>query len=182
MRHRKKEKNRALSNDTFTKMESIFNNRNIKVNTKINTLKAYIWPIFLYGCECWTLTKDLERKLEAAEMWYIRRIMRISGTEKKSNEEVMEMAGYKRFLLKTIRKRQLQLFGHIDRADGLENQILSGKICGTKNRGRQRTKYTDSLNNFVTRKESPNNELITRTDDREGWKAMIADVCNRPGT
>ena len=36
--------------------------------------------------------------------------------------------------------------------------------------------------NFVTRKTSHNNELIKRTDDREGWKAMIADVCNRPGT
>ena len=40
----------------------------------------------------------------------------------------------------------------------------------------------DGLNNFVTRKESPNKELIRETDDREGWKAMIADVCNRPGT
>ena len=39
---------------------------------------------------------------EVVEMWYIRRIMRISWTEKKSNEEVMEMAGYKRSLLKTI--------------------------------------------------------------------------------
>ena len=71
--------------------------------------------------------------------------MRIPWTEKKSNEEVMEMAGYKRLLL----KRQLQLFGHINRADGLEKQILSGKIHGTKSRGRQRTKYTDSLNKFV---------------------------------
>ena len=43
-------------------------------------------------------------------------------------------------------------------------------------------KHTDSLNNFVTRKESPNNELIRRTDDREDWKVVIADVCNRPGT
>ena len=77
-------------------------------------------------------------------------------SEKKSNEEVMEMAGYKRSLLKTIRKRQLQRFGYINRADGLEKQILSGKICGTKSRGRQRTEYTVSLNNFVTRKESPN--------------------------
>ena len=68
-------------------------------------------------------------------MWYIRRI-RISWTEKKSNEEVMKMAGYKRFLLKTPRKRQLQIFGHINKADGLEKQILSGKICGTKSRGR----------------------------------------------
>ena len=74
------------------------------------------------------------------------------------------------------------IFGHINRADGLEKQILSEKIYGTKSKGRQRTKYTDSLNNSVTRKESPNNELIRRTDDREGWKAMIADVCNRPGT
>ena len=43
-------------------------------------------------------------------------------------------------------------------------------------------KYTDSLNNFVTRKEYPNNEIIKRTDDREDGKAMIANLCNRPGT
>ena len=70
------------------------------------------------------------------------------------------MAGYKRSLLKTIRKRQVQFYGHINRADGLGKQTLSGKICNTKSRGKQRTRYTDSLNNFVTRKESPNNELI----------------------
>ena len=172
----------ALSKDTFTKINSIFTNRHIKVYTKINTLKAYIWSILLYGCECWTLTTDLETRLEAAEIWYIRRIMRISWTEKKSNEEVMEMAGYKRSVLKTIRKRQLQFFWHINRADGLEKQILSGKIGGTKSRGRQHAKYIDSLNNFVTRKKSPNSELIRRTDKREGWKAMIADVSNRPGS
>ena len=128
------------------------------------------------------MTKDLERRLEAAEMWYIRRIMRISWTEMKSNKEIMEMAGYKRSLLKTISKRQLQLFEHMNRADGLEKQILTGKICGNKSRRRQCTKYTDSLNNFVTRKESPSNEVIRRTDDREGWKTMMADVCYRPGT
>ena len=72
--------------------------------------------------------------------------------------------------------------GHINRADGLEKQILSGKICGSKSRGRQRTKYTDNLNNFVARKESSNNDVIRRSDGREDWKAMIADVCNRPDT
>ena len=176
MRHRNKEKN------SFVKMKSIFTNRNIRIYTKINTLKAYIWSIFLLGYECWTVTKDVERRLEAAEMWYIRRIMRILWTEKKSNQEVIEKAGYKRSLLKTIRKRQQQFFGHTNRADGLEKEVLSGKMCGTNSRGRQGTKYTDSLNNFVPRKESPNNELIRRTDDREDRKAMIADVFNRPGT
>ena len=79
----------ALSKDTFTKTKSIFTNRNIRIYTKINTLKAYIWSILLHGWECWTLTKDLQRGLVAAEMWYIRRIMRISWTEKKPKEEVM---------------------------------------------------------------------------------------------
>ncbi|GFN78106.1 RNA-directed DNA polymerase from mobile element jockey-like [Plakobranchus ocellatus] len=77
------QKRNALSKDTFTKMKPIFTNRNIRSTTKINTMKAYIWPILLYGCECWTPTKDLERRLKAAEMWYIRRIMRISWTERK---------------------------------------------------------------------------------------------------
>ena len=94
------------------------------------------------------MKKDLERRLEAAEMWFIRGIVRISW---KSKEEVMEMAGYKRSLLKTIEKDNYN-FRHVNRADGLEKQIFRGKICGTKSRDRQRTKYTDSLNNFVTRK------------------------------
>ena len=79
-------------------------------------------------------------------------------------------------------QKKTQFFGHLDRVDGLEKQILSGKICGTKSRGRQRTEYTYSLNNFVTRKGSPNNELIRRTDDRGDWKATISDVWIRPGT
>ena len=44
----------AVSKDTFTKTKSIFTNINIKVYSKINTLKAYIWSILLRGCECWT--------------------------------------------------------------------------------------------------------------------------------
>ena len=108
--------------------------------------------------------------------------MRISWTGKRSSEEVMEMTVYKRPLRKTMRKKRPQFFGYINRADGLEKLILIGKICGTKSIESQHTKYTDSLNNFVTRKESPNNELIGKTDDREDWKAMITNVCNRPGT
>ena len=94
----------TLSKDTFTKIKFIFTNRNIRIYIKINILKAYKLSILLHGYECWTLKKDFERRLEAAEMWYITRILRISWTEKKLKEEVMEMARYKRYLLKTIRK------------------------------------------------------------------------------
>ena len=67
----------------------------------------------------------------------------------------------------TQNRQKKTTFWHIIRADRLENQILRGEICGTKSRGSQCIKYTDSLNNFVTSKESPNNELIRITDDRE---------------
>ena len=66
------------------------------------------------------------------------------------------MTGHKRFLLKTIRKTTSKFFfWHLIRADGLEKQILNGKICGTKSIGRLRTKYTDSLNNFKQGKNLP---------------------------
>ena len=171
-----------MAKDAFTKMKAVFTNRNISLPTKLNTLKAYIWSGLLYGCECWTITKDLERRLEAAEIWFIRRIMKISWKDKKSNEEVMNISGYKRSLIKTVRKRQLKFLGHVIRADRLEKQLLCGKINGTRSRGRQRTKYTDSLNNFTTRKQSSINDLICKADNRDEWRSVIVDVCSRPGT
>ena len=75
----------AMAKDTFCKMKSIFANRNISSFTKIVTLKTYIWSILLYGCEYWTLNKSTEKKLEAVEMWFIRIMLKVSCTEKKSN-------------------------------------------------------------------------------------------------
>ena len=134
------------------------------------------------GVNAGHLTKELERSIEAAIIWYIRRIMRISWTEKKSNDRVMEMAGYKKIPTQNHQKKTTTIVWAYKKADGLEKQILSEKIHGAKRRVRQRTKYPDSLNNFLTRQESSNNELIRRTDDREEQKAMIVDVCSRPGT
>ena len=89
----------------------------------------------------------------------------------------MKMAGYKRSLLNTIRRRQLKFFGHVNRAGGLEKLLLCGKICGKKSRGKQRIKFTDSLNTFTTNKRGTNNELIRKTENRTEWRAMTVDVC-----
>ena len=98
----------AISKSTFNNMKCIYTNKKISLNTKIRTLKAYVWSILLYGCECWTLTKDTARRLEATEMWFIRRILKILWTERETNEEVLQMAGYSRSLLNTIHERQLK--------------------------------------------------------------------------
>ena len=156
----------AMAKETFRKMKTIFTNRNININTKINALKAYVWSVLLYGCECWTLNNDTKKRLEVAELWFLRRILRISWTEKKSNIEVIEMAMYKISLIRIIRERQMKFLGHICRKNRIEKQVLCGKIEGRRSRGRQRIKYMDRLNNYVTNKSLSNTEII-KTDYRK---------------
>ena len=67
-------------------------------------LKTYVWSTLTYGCECWTIISDIEKKIEAAEMWFIRRMLRISWAEKKTNVNVLREGNVQRSLLKTIRK------------------------------------------------------------------------------
>ena len=90
---------------------------------------------------------------------YIRRIMRISWTEKRQTKKWWKWPDTIDSYSKPPEKDNYNFFGHINRAVGLEKHMLGGKICGTKSRGRQRTKYTDRLNNYVSTKEPPNNDL-----------------------
>ena len=89
---------------TFKKFSSIMINRIIKIDTKFRILKTYVWSVILYGCECWTITNNIRKKLEATEMWFLRRILKISWLEKKSNQEVLEMSGQERSLIKQYAK------------------------------------------------------------------------------
>ena len=151
------------------------------MTTKIRILKTYIWSILLYGCECWTINKVMERKLEAAEMWFIRRMLRVSWTDKKTNEAVLKEANLERSLMKTLRQRQLEFLGHVCRHKGLEHLAITGKIEGKRSRGRQRITFIESLNSWSTNVAS-NNTFLKLTENRSGWRAMIANVCSRQGT
>jgi hypothetical protein len=58
----------ALSKQAFQKMSPILKNRTISINTKTRVLKCYVWSVLLYGSECWTINKEMEKRLEATEM------------------------------------------------------------------------------------------------------------------
>ena len=93
---------------------------------------------------------DIEKKKEAAEMWFIRRMLRISWTEKKPNVNVLREGNVQRSLVKTIRKRQMEFLGHVCRRRGLEFLSLTGKVEGKRDRGKQRITFLDSLCNSAT--------------------------------
>lgn len=66
----------------------------------------------------------MEKKLEAAEMWYLRRMMRIHRPAKITIEEVLRRAGTQRMIMKTIRKRQLEFIVHFRRTGRVEKDCL----------------------------------------------------------
>ena len=172
----------AVAKDSFQKMSPILKNRNMSFSTKLRVLKTYVWSILLYGCESWTITTETRKRLEAAEMWFFRRMLRISWTEKRTNESILEETNQERSLINTIRKRQLKFLGHICRHRGLEFLSLTGKIEGKRSRGRQRITFLESLNSWVTGNNKDNLTFLRMTENRDKWRIMIADVCSRQGT
>ena len=121
------------------------------------------------------MKKTMEKRIEAVEMWFLRRMLRIPWTARVSNEEVMRRAGVEKTLMKTIRKKQLKFVGHIMRADGLERNCLLGKVEGTRSRGRQRIKYMDAV--LAQLGEGWRVvDLVRLADSRSEWRSMVADV------
>ena len=130
----------------------------------------------LYGSETWTISKIMQKRLEAAEMWFLRRMMKISWTERKTNEQVLHMMSTRRNLMNIIRKRQLEFFGHIMRKNGLENLVVTGRVEGSRARGRQRLKFLDGLVECAKKLVIDCNDMIRTTGDRTRWKSVVANA------
>src|ERR1700733_12662109 len=114
------------------------------------------WPVMMYGCESWTIKKNDEDRIKAFEIKCIRKILRVSWTEKKTNEWVLETAGVERSLLEDIKRRKMSYFGHLMRKHGdcLEKEIMQGTVPGTRTRGRPRKKWMDNMSEWRGADES----------------------------
>ncbi|GFN97261.1 mannosyltransferase [Plakobranchus ocellatus] len=126
----------AQAKTNFQKMKTVLTNKNISIRTRRGALECYIEPVLMYGCEAWTISKQTQKKLEATEMWFLRRMLRISWTAKKTNDTVLEEAHTTRLLISKIRKRQATFFGHVMRREKLENLVTTGMLEGKRSRGK----------------------------------------------
>src|SRR5437870_6601548 len=96
----------------------------------------------------------MTKKLEAVEMWFYRRILRISYTKHIMNEEVLRRMATTRNLIITVRGRQMSFFGHVMRNKEIKSFSISSKIEGKHCRGRQRIIYTKSLSEWMKVEET----------------------------
>ena len=101
----------GLAKRAFGNMDKMSKNLSMSIKVGVRILKCFVWSKLLYVCEAWTIRKDLRRKLDAVEMWFVRRMLRIEWTDKVTNEEVLRRAGLERGLMRSIEKRQLQFLG-----------------------------------------------------------------------
>ena len=85
----------GLAKNAFSKRYKLLTNKNISLKTRLRLTKCYVWSLLTYACDIWTLSKQMEAKIDAFEMWSYRRIMRISWKEMKGNAEVLKMIGLK---------------------------------------------------------------------------------------
>ena len=105
----------AQAKIVFKIMKSILTNKNMSISmaTRQRVLQCYVEPILMYGFEAWTISKPIQKKIEAVEMWFWRQMLKIPWTAKRTNAEVMEEAGLTRSLVNRKRKQQATFVGHI---------------------------------------------------------------------
>ena len=78
----------AQTTAALTRLKPVWNDRSISLSSKIQVMRSIVTSIFFCACESWTLTLELQRRIQAIEMRYYRKILRISYKDRATNEEV----------------------------------------------------------------------------------------------
>ena len=165
----------AQTTAALARLRPIWTAKNIPLKSKIRLMRALVMSVFLYACETWTLTADLQRRVSAMEMKSYRKILNISYKEHITNEEVRskiyQAIGAHDDLLTTVKKRKLRWYGHVTRSSGLSKTILQGTVRGTRKVGRPGKKWNDNIEEWTGLKFQ---DSQTAAHDRNRWKQIVA--------
>ena len=120
--------------------------RVITLPTKVHLVKAMVFLVVLYGCECWTIKKAEHQRTYAFELWYLGILLRVLWTVRRSNQSILKEISPGCSLEGLMLKLKLQYFGHLMwRTDSFEKTLMLGKIESRRRRGQQRMRLLDGI-------------------------------------
>ena len=102
-----------LGRKVMTNLDSILKSRGITLPTKVRLVKAMVFPVVMYGCECWTVKKAECRRMDAFELWCWRRLLRVAWTAGRSNQSILKEISSGCSLEGLMLRLKLQYFGHL---------------------------------------------------------------------
>ena len=157
----------------LARLKIIWKDKNIRIKHNIRLMRALVMTIFLYACETWTLTAELQRRIQSLEFRCLRKIIGISYKERVTNDHVRKtivkhIRPYED-LLATLKRRKLKWYGHVARSDGLTKVILQGTVECSRRRGRPKKNWSDNIAEWTGKSFA---ETQAMAHNRHEWREM----------